>query len=78
VIIADTNIVSELMRQAPDASVLSWVQGLPTQELTICVITAEEIERRLGKTPHGARPEDPRRRWDRPIKISRTSRNLVR
>lgn len=43
--LVDTNILSELMRQQPDAGVLSWLQGRQqlTPRLTISVITVDEI-----------------------------------
>jgi predicted nucleic acid-binding protein len=63
VIIADTNVVSEFMRDAPDASVLEWAQGIDPADLTICVVTVEEIERGLGRMPDGRRRRDLEQRW---------------
>lgn len=62
-IIADTNIVSEFMKDAPDARVLSWAQALEVTDLTICVVTVEEVERGLGRLPKGRRRKDLERRW---------------
>ena len=62
-IIADTNIVSEFMRDAPEARVSAWAQGLGPEDLTISVVTVEEIDRGLGRLPHGRRRKDLERRW---------------
>lgn len=64
-IIADTNVVSEFMKEAPDRSVLDWAENLAPTDLTICVITIEEIERGLGRMPGGRRRRDLERRWRR-------------
>lgn len=64
-IIADTNIVSEFMMKTPDPSVLTWAESLSPTDLTICVITIEEIERGLGRMPGGRRRRDLEQRWRR-------------
>ena len=43
-IIADTNIVSEFMKDSPDPSVLAWADLLPPTAVSICVVTVEEID----------------------------------
>jgi len=63
VIIADTNIVSEFMKDTPDPGVLGWAQSLGTADLTISVVTVEEIDRGLGRLPKGRRRKDLERRW---------------
>jgi predicted nucleic acid-binding protein len=63
VIIADTNVVSEFMKDAPDPAVLEWAQGVDSTDLTICVVTVEEIERGLGRLPEGRRRRDLQQRW---------------
>jgi hypothetical protein len=65
VIVADTNVVSEFMRDAPDPAVLAWAQGIDPADLTICVVTVEEIERGLGRLPDGRRRRDLDQRWRR-------------
>ena len=62
-IIADTNVVSEFMRDTPEESVLAWAQGIDPADLTICVVTVEEIERGLGRLPEGRRRRDLEQRW---------------
>lgn len=63
-IIADTNIVSELMKQAPNAAVLAWAGSQKVAALSICVVTVEEIERGLGRLPQGKRRRDLTQRWN--------------
>jgi hypothetical protein len=63
VIVADTNVVSEFMREAPDAAVAAWAQGIDSADLTICVVTVEEIERGLARLPEGRRRRDLEQRW---------------
>ena len=62
-IIADTNMVSEFMKDAPNEAVLAWTQGIDPAGLTICVVTVEEIERGLGRLPEGRRRRDLEQRW---------------
>jgi predicted nucleic acid-binding protein len=63
VIIADTNVVSEFMKDTPDPAVLAWAQAIDPADLTICVVTVEEIERGLGRLPQGRRRGDLEQRW---------------
>jgi len=63
VIIADTNVVSEFTRDTPDPVVMAWAGTLAPAELTICVVTVEEIERGLGRLPAGRRRQDLQNRW---------------
>lgn len=62
-IIADTNVVSEFMRETPDPMVMAWAQDIDPSDLTICVVTVEEIERGLGRLPDGRRRRTLDRRW---------------
>lgn len=64
-ILADTNVVSELMRDSPDRAVLDWARGLSPTGLTICVVTIEEIERGLARLPDGRRRQNLTQRWRR-------------
>ena len=36
-IIADTNVVSEFMKDSPDPAVLAWAQDIGPADLTICI-----------------------------------------
>ena len=62
-IIADTNVVSEFMRDTPDPTVLTWAEGVDPTDLVICVVTVEEIERGLGRLPDGKRQRNLEQRW---------------
>ena len=62
-IIADTNIVSEFMKDTPDPHVLAWAHSVGVADLTISVVTVEEIDRGLGRLPRGRRRKDLERRW---------------
>jgi toxin FitB len=65
VIIADTNVVSEFMKDSPDRAVLAWAQDIGPADLTICVVTVEEVERGLGRMPAGRQRRDLEQRWSR-------------
>ena len=62
-IIADTNVVSEFMRDDPDPVVMAWARTVAPADLSICVVTVEEIERGLGLLPAGRRRRDLEGRW---------------
>lgn len=62
-IIADTNVVSEFMRDDPDPVVIAWARTVAPADLSICVVTVEEIERGLGLLPAGRRGRELEGRW---------------
>lgn len=64
-IIADTNVVSEFMRDEPDPTVLAWAGSFGPSDLTICVVTVGEIERGLHRLPTGKRRRQLEQRWQR-------------
>lgn len=68
-IIADTNVVSELMKSAPDPTVLAWAKSIDPANLTICVATVEEMERGLGRLPDGRRRRELDQRWRRLVQV---------
>jgi toxin FitB len=43
VIVLDTNVISEFMRQEPDANVLAWLDGLSREDLWITAISIFEL-----------------------------------
>jgi len=57
VILLDTNIISELMRRAPDPSVVAWVDVQPVQQLHISAVTRAEIELGIALLPEGRRKQ---------------------
>lgn len=54
-IILNTNVISEMMRSAPAASVISWLDQQEAIELHLTTITIAEISYRLSALPEGAR-----------------------
>jgi predicted nucleic acid-binding protein len=67
VIVADTNVVSEFMRDEPHPVLLAWAGSLGPSDLTICVVTVEEIGRGIGRLPAGRRRLQLERRWQRQL-----------
>lgn len=62
-IVADTNVVSELMRDQPDARVLAWAESLDANAVTISVVTVQEIEHGLARLAPGRRQRALTDRW---------------
>ena len=54
-IVLDTNVVSEVMKAAPDAAVRDWLTRLGDRPLTTTVVTVSEIEFGLRRLPDGRR-----------------------
>ena len=54
-IILDTNVISELMREHPHANVKHWIKAQKPIHLAITVITIAEIQRGLARLPKGKR-----------------------
>ena len=57
-LIVDTNVISELMRQAPDAGVARWLDAQPLEQLAITAVTVGEILHGLELMPDGRRRTD--------------------
>ncbi|HBX80559.1 MAG TPA: VapC toxin family PIN domain ribonuclease [Propionibacteriaceae bacterium] len=62
-IIADTNVVSEVMKAEPSPHVLAWQASIAPADLGICAVTVEEIERGIALMASGRRRRDLERRW---------------
>jgi predicted nucleic acid-binding protein len=54
----ETNVVSELMKAAPDATVLAWVDGLPRAELLVSSVTQAELLYGVALLAPGRRRHD--------------------
>ena len=54
-IILDTNVIAELMREEPDSHVASWIQGIAVTKLALTVIAIAEILRGIERLPKGKR-----------------------
>jgi hypothetical protein len=55
VIILDTNVLSALMRQAPEAAVVAWLDRQPAESVWITSITLFESRLGLALLPKGQR-----------------------
>ncbi|ACU97361.1 type II toxin-antitoxin system VapC family toxin [Saccharomonospora viridis] len=56
-IVLDTNVVSELLRRAPDAGVVAWVDRLPVESVFITAVTAAELRYGVARLPDGRRKQ---------------------
>ena len=54
-IILDTNVLSALMRQTPEAPVVAWLDGQPAESVWITSVTLFEARLGLGLLPKGKR-----------------------
>ena len=54
-ILLDTNVVSEIMKAAPEPSVLSWIDGTPGAALFVSAITQAELLYGIALLPAGKR-----------------------
>ncbi|BBZ04482.1 ribonuclease VapC [Mycolicibacterium chitae] len=54
-IVLDTNVVSELMRPAPDSDVANWVDSLDVSDLLLTAVTAAELMYGVARLPDGRR-----------------------
>jgi len=56
-IVLDTNVVSELMRPAPNSDVVAWVDGWPAGELAVTAVTVAEVLYGIARLDDGRRKE---------------------
>ena len=54
-IVLDTNVVSEIMRPAPDSTVLSWLNAQVAEELWLNSVVVSELLFGITRLPAGAR-----------------------
>ena len=54
-IVLDTNVVSEMMRDEPSPEVLVWLDGWPARELFITAVTEAEVRTGVALLPEGRR-----------------------
>lgn len=54
-IVLDTNVISELTRQAPAPHVVSWLDALTAAEVATTAITAAELLYGVSRMPDGRR-----------------------
>jgi len=58
VIVLDTNLVSELMRRAPEPEVLRWVDGFSVADVFVTAVTAAELMYGVLRLPDGRRKRE--------------------
>ena len=54
-IVWDTSVLSEIMKPAPDSSVLAWADSIPTRQTAVTAVSVAEILYGIGRLPDGAR-----------------------
>ena len=54
-VVLDTNVVSELMRDDPYADMLVWLDDRPTRELFVTAVTEAEVRTGIAFLPEGKR-----------------------
>ena len=64
-ILLDTNVLSELMRAAPSAAVLTWLNEQDATTVFVSAVTIAEIEYGLRLSPDGRRKSGLRTRFER-------------
>ena len=57
-LILDTNVISEVLRQAPDAAVVSWFEAQSRQQLFTTAVTQAEILYGISVLPKGTRRQN--------------------
>jgi predicted nucleic acid-binding protein len=65
VIVLDTNIVSSLMRERPDAGVIAWLDRLPPTSVWITAITVFELRYGIDTLAAGRRRDQLEREFAR-------------
>jgi len=75
--ILDTNIISEMMRPKPNASVLAWLNEQDAAELFITTITVGEIFYGLEALPTGRRKQRLAAAFERLIREAFDTRLLI-
>lgn len=54
-ILVDTNVISEPLRQAPEARVIEWIDAQPLETLYLSAITVAELRFGVASLPAGKR-----------------------
>ena len=56
-IVLDTNVVSELMKSAPEPSVVAWIDAIPGATVFLSAVTQAKIQKGVALVPEGKRRE---------------------
>lgn len=54
-VILDTNVVSEFMRERPEPAVVTWLNARPTRDLFVTAVTEAEVRTGIAYLPAGRR-----------------------
>jgi len=54
-VVLDTNVISEMMRAAPDPAVLAWLDGQMAAGMFVTAVTEAEIRFGIARLPSGSR-----------------------
>jgi len=54
-VVLDTNVISEMMRAAPDPAVLAWLDGQMAAGMFVTAVTEAEIRFGIARLPEGSR-----------------------
>ena len=57
-IVLDTNVVSELIRQTPEPGVVGWVDTVPSGDVFVTAVTAAELMYGVARLPEGRRKQE--------------------
>lgn len=55
IVVLDTNVISELMRSAPDARVVAWVSAVSPAAVCTTAVTLAEVRFGIARLPTGRR-----------------------
>ncbi len=66
-IVLDTNVISEAMRSAPEAAVVSWLDSQPLETLYLSAITVAELRFGVASLPAGKRSDTLRDRLEEQV-----------
>ncbi len=76
-IVLDTNVISEIMRPAPDQGVAAWLAAQDPLDLATTSITLAEIQRGIVKLPKGKRRSGLEERFSAFVEEAFSGRLLV-
>lgn len=76
-ILVDTNVVSEIMKVAPSANVLNWLNSQNSSDLFCSAVTIGEIEYGLRILPDGKRRLQLKERFERFVALAFAQRVLT-
>ena len=63
-IVLDTNVLSELMRQQPAAAVLTWANQLSAQDVAITAMNEAEILQGIARLPDSQLRQQLQQGWE--------------